>query len=107
MDGNFLIYDDNLLMGHVDDPKDFLVPFNRDFKKVIGGGQWHLDRKKWVIYLYGFSKHFGSSPPSAVKRAVGNGFLTGFQKSFRYLYSARVELYDAIEECMEVEINTK
>jgi len=97
MNKKYIIYDNELRMGHVDYHKELFSKLRGDESKVKGGGWWHMNREKGVIYLYSSSEDFGKAQLEDVKRAIETGYLKGFDKLFKYAYSTSDSLGEAME----------
>lgn len=81
----FIISMDRFLMGNVELHMD-LMPRKKESDpvsglslnvsgkdthfQVLGGGRWHTDKEKKILYLWGESIDFGYAEPLAIKRAI-------------------------------------
>lgn len=101
MNRKFIVNNGELKTGIVENHSDLVIGF--DDTKVTGGGWWHLDKRKSVIYLYSSSELYGQASLEDVRKAVESGYLTGFQKTFKYVYSTHESLSDALEDCVKLE----
>jgi hypothetical protein len=54
----FIINDGYLILGDVEFHED-LISKGRDKHKTVGGGRWHVDKERNVIFFYGKSVDFG------------------------------------------------
>ena len=107
MNKKYIIYDGTLRMGHVELHSELLSTLRGDESKVQGGGWWHLDREKGIMYLYASSHDFGQAELKDVRKAVEEGYLTGFNKLFKFAYSTEEWLDKAVENCVFFERKKK
>lgn len=98
MNRKYIIYDGRLIMDHVDNHEDMVQSKQLDRSLVQGGGWWHLDRRRSVVYLWASSEDFGQPTKEVVVNAIEKKYLTGFQQLFKYSFSTSESLSEAIEE---------
>lgn len=70
----------------------------KDNTKTIGGGWWHWDEEKKIIYLYGTSSDFGSVTKEQIAEAWKNSLISPFWEGCTFIYSDRLKLDDVLSQ---------
>lgn len=92
----FIINEGRLKMGLVDQHRDLV----QNHSTTVGGGWWHKDDRKQIIWLYGRSQLFGSVSSSVLKQVISNGLHDYHGYTFFYHRSSNLDI--AISEGEEL-----
>lgn len=92
MHKKFIIYDGSIRLGHV----DFHKELGPDKSLIRGGGWWHLDKEKDIMYLYSSSMDFGYVTRENLIDAIQNGMLRPSLKNTKFFHSFKEELYEVM-----------
>lgn len=92
----FIINDGYLIIGDVEFHED-LVSKSSDKNKTAGGGRWHIDRDKKIIYFWGNSVDFGQ----VTKEEFDAAFKQPSVEMFDIVFSHKTDFNDVINEIME------
>lgn len=101
MNRKFIVNNGSLVMGHSERHSNLVVGF--DDTRVTGGGWWHLNREKGIVYLYSSSELYGQVSLEDMKSAVEVGYMTGFQETFKYAFSTHECLGEAMKDFTLIE----
>lgn len=88
----FIINDNKFLMGRVEYHRELA----KDHKTTQGGGFWHIDRHKKILYLCGESSDFGRSDKQVIIDALKKGFKALSLHGFKVMYSPSLKMEDAV-----------
>ena len=86
----FVINDNRLILGQVDFHKELC----KDNTKTVGGGYWHLDSERGILYLYGISVDYG--PVTKAQLEAADKFPYG--EKFTIFFTLHFTLNNAIAE---------
>lgn len=92
MHKKFIIYDGSIRIGHV----YFHKELGPDKSLIKGGGWWHWDREKDIMYLYAKSMDFGWVTRENLIDAIHNGMMRPSLKNTKFFHS----FTESIEEAM-------
>jgi hypothetical protein len=65
---------------------EFHLELAKDHSTTKGGGWWHMDEEKKILYLFGLSTDFGPAEPEDIKTHMDNTTMLRFE-GFEVLYS--------------------
>lgn len=86
----WIINNGRFIMGHVELHRDLVS----DNTLTIGGGWWHFDKERNVLFLYYKSQDFGSVSEEAVRQAKKQRSLEGVE----IFFSTKERLEDVIND---------
>lgn len=83
MHKKFIIYDNHIRLGHV----DFHKELGPDKSLIKGGGWWHWDKEKDIMYLYSSSADFGYVNRETLIDAIENGMMRPSLQKTKFFHS--------------------
>jgi hypothetical protein len=88
----FVINDGNLIIGDVEVHYELVK--DRDVSKTTGGGKWHYDRDKNIIYFYGKSIDYGK----VTEEEFNNSFKQPSVEQAKIIFSEKETFEEVIAE---------
>ena len=92
----FIINDEDLILGNVEFHED-LICSGSEKKKTVGGGRWHFDRIKNIIYFWGKSVDFGQ----VTRKQFEDSFKTPSVEGATLVFSHKKDFLDVLKEIEE------
>ena len=66
----FIVTDKQFVHANVEFHMDMINSLSDKSRPVLGGGRWHIDESRKILYLWGESVDFGYARPEDIKRAL-------------------------------------
>jgi len=92
----FIINDEDLILGDVEFHEE-LICEGRERNKTVGGGRWHFDRSKNIIYFWGMSSDFGQ----ATKKQFEESFKQPSVEDATQVFSNKKDFLEVMKEYEE------
>ena len=89
----FIINNDDLILGDVEFHED-LICKGRERKETVGGGRWHFDRVKNVIFFWGASTDFGQ----VTQKQFDYAFKQPSVEQAETFFSLKTDFVDVLKE---------
>jgi len=96
MANKYLVVDNSIIFSTNVEYHSELVP--KQYKKIFGGGRFHIDDKEKKIYLYDTSHDYGRADYSEILRTLILTCLTERWLGYEFLHSNCMFLDEAIKK---------
>jgi hypothetical protein len=93
MTRKWIINDDDLILGDVEFHEDLLTG-DRKQKNTVGGGRWHIDTERDIIFFWGKSIDFGQ----ATKKEFDYAFKQPSVEHYETFFSLKTDFNDVLKE---------
>lgn len=93
----YILHDGQLIFGNVEYHYE-LIGLLRQREKVEGGGRFHWDAEKKVVYFYGSSTDFGAVTKERFFEAWENSLISPAWDDCKIIFSAREYLSDVLAD---------